>query len=136
VKLLLDTHALIWFVTDNSSMGAKAREAIIDPANEIFVSIVSFWEMAIKLRCGKLNDPNLGEVMHAVSGLGIGVLQLSLEHIRGLLRLPVLDGHRDSFDHQIIAQAIAEDFILLTNDRNAARYPVKRMTCSGELAGP
>lgn len=136
MKLLLDTHALIWFVTDNTNIGAKAREAIIDPANEVFVSIVSFWEMAIKLRAGKLADPDLGEVMHAVPGLGIGVLLLNPDHIRELLRLPVRPDHCDPFDHQIIAQAIAEGLVLLTNDRNAAHYPVKRMTCCGELAGP
>ncbi|HTT85665.1 MAG TPA: type II toxin-antitoxin system VapC family toxin [Rhizomicrobium sp.] len=135
MRLLLDTHALIWCATDNANIGPKAREIIVDPANEVFVSIVSFWEMAIKLRAGKLIDPDLGEVMIAATGLGIGVLQLSLAHVRELLRLPVHPDHGDPFEHQIIAQAIAEDFVLLTNDRNAARYPVKRMTCSGKFAG-
>jgi len=78
VRLLLDTRALIWCATDNANIGPKAREIIVDPANEVFVSIVSFWEMAIKLRAGKLIDPDLGEVMIAATGLGIGVLQLSL----------------------------------------------------------
>jgi PIN domain nuclease of toxin-antitoxin system len=126
---------LIWCATDSANIGAKAREAIVDPASAVFVSVVSFWEMAIKLRIGKLVAPDLGEVMTAMAGLGIGVLPLNLAHIRELLRLPVYPDHRDPFDHQIIAQAICEDLILLTNDRNAARYPVKRMTCFGEFAG-
>jgi PIN domain nuclease of toxin-antitoxin system len=127
---------LIWCATDNANIGTKAREIIVDPVSEVFVSIVSFWEMAIKLRIGKLVAPDLGEVMTAMAGLGIGVLPLSLAHIHELLRLPILPDHRDPFDHQIIAQAIADDLVLLTNDRNAARYPVKRMTCLGEFVGP
>lgn len=135
MRLLLDTHALIWCATDNAKIGARAREVIVDPASEVFVSIVSFWEMAIKLRIGKLVAPDLGEVMTAIAGLGIAVLPLNFAHIRELLRLPICPDHRDPFDHQIIAQAIAEDLVMVTNDRNAARYAVKRMTCSGEFAG-
>ena len=135
MRLLLDTHALIWCATDNANIGTKAREIIVDPGSEVFVSIVSFWEMAIKLRIGKLIAPDLGEVMTAMAGLGIGVLPLNLAHIHELLRLPLHADHRDPFDHQIIAQAIADDLVLLTNDPNAARYRVKRMTCFGEFVG-
>jgi PIN domain nuclease of toxin-antitoxin system len=136
VRLLLDTHALIWCATDNANISAKVREIIVDPASVVFVSIVSFWEMAFKLRIGKLVASDLGAVMTAIGGFGIGVLPLNLAHIHELLRLPLYPDHRDPFDHQIIAQAIADDLVLLTNDRNAARYSVKRMTCSGEFVGP
>jgi PIN domain nuclease of toxin-antitoxin system len=130
VKLLLDTHALIWLVEDDARMGKQAREAIVEPGNDVFVSIVSFWEIAVKIRIGKLKKVDLEKVMVAVTSHGLELLHLEQHHITELIKLPFHLDHRDPFDHQLIAQAIAEDLIFVSNDRNTLRYPVKRIACS------
>jgi PIN domain nuclease of toxin-antitoxin system len=130
VKLLLDTHALIWLIADDARIGKQAREVIVDPGNDIFVSIVSFWEIAVKIRIGKLKKVDLEKVMAAVMSHGLELLHLEPHHIAELIKLPFHPDHRDPFDHQLIAQAIAEDLIFVSEDRNTLRYPVQRIACS------
>ena len=132
MRLLLDTHSLIWLVADDARIGEHAREAIIDPGNDVFVSIVSFWEIAVKIRIGKLGQLDLKEIMAAVTAHGLGLLNLEPNHIAALLALPFYPDHRDPFDHQLIAQAIAESLVFVSEDRNAPRYPVQLMTCSAQ----
>jgi PIN domain nuclease of toxin-antitoxin system len=132
VRLLLDTHALIWLMTDDVRLGAETREIIVDPANDVFVSIVSFWEMAVKMRAGKLSTVGMGTVMEAVTAHGINLLALEPHHVTALLKLPVHADHRDPFDHQLIAQAIADRLVFVTADRNAHRYEVERFDCGGK----
>ena len=134
MRLLLDTHALIWLITDDARLGNAAREIIFDPANDVFVSIVSFWEMAVKIRDGKLGPGNLERVMGTVASHGMTMLPLEPRHIAELLRLPVHGDHRDPFDQQLIAQAIAEDLALITDDSNAPRYNVRRLGCKDASA--
>lgn len=130
MRVLLDTHALIWLITDEPRLGKAARAVILDPANDVFVSIVSFWEMAIKMRAGKLGGIGLEKVMQAVTAHGVTQLPLAPHHILALLKLPVYPDHRDPFDHQLLAQAIAERLVFLTEDRNAVRYDVRRLGCT------
>jgi PIN domain nuclease of toxin-antitoxin system len=130
VKLLLDTHALIWLITDDPRIGPATREIVIDPANDVFVSVVSFWEMAVKIRIGKLGGIDLETVIRTVADHGLFVLPLEPRHIAALLKLPVHADHRDPFDHQLIAQAILERLVFVTADRNAALYDVERQACS------
>jgi PIN domain nuclease of toxin-antitoxin system len=130
VKLLLDTHALVWLIADDARIGRQAREVIIDPGNEVFVSIVSFWELAVKIRIGKLKKVELEKVMSAVLSYGFALLHLEPRHVLELIKLPFHPDHRDPFDHQLIAQAIAEDLIFVSEDLNTLRYPVQRIACS------
>ena len=128
--MLLDTHALIWLLTDDRRLGSTAREAVLNPANEVFVSIVSLWEMAVKIRIGKLTAVDLDEVFRAVIEHGLNLLSLELPHLSEMLRLPRHAEHRDPFDHQLVAQALVENLIFVTNDHNARRYDVQLLGCS------
>ncbi len=130
MRLLLDTHALIWLVEDDPRLHDKARDAILDPANDVFVSIVSFWEIAVKIRVGKFAGPDVEKLMAAVTGHGLTLLPFEPRHIVELLRLPFYPDHRDPFDHQLIAQAIAEALVFVSEDENTSRYAVRRTTCS------
>ncbi len=130
MRLLLDTHALIWLLEDDARISPRIREAIIAPENEVFVSIVSFWEMAVKARIGKIKLPEIEQLMEEITGNGFELLPLAPRHIAELARLPAYVEHRDPFDHQLIAQAIAEKMTFISQDKNASRYPVEVMRCS------
>ncbi len=127
MKLLLDTHALLWWLADDAQLGSQARELIEDPANDVLVSVVSLWEIVVKVRVGKL-EADIGEVAATVAREGFTLLDISAAHLRTLARLPM--HHRDPFDHLLLAQAIEEDATFVSEDRNASRYPVRLVTCS------
>jgi PIN domain nuclease of toxin-antitoxin system len=131
VKFLLDTHALLWWLADDDQLGGSAREVIADPANDILVSMVSLWEIALKLRIGKL-QADIAEIINAVQREGFLVLDIGMAHLMTLAGLPM--HHRDLFDHLLIAQAITEGASFMSEDRNAPRYPVRMVTCSGKAA--
>jgi len=127
VKILLDTHALLWWLTDSDRLGEKARKLVADPANDILVSMASFWEIAVKIRVGRL-EADLEEIMTAVSSEGFTLLEIARSHCRTLMTLPA--HHRDPFDHLLIAQAITENALFLSEDGHASSYPVQVMRCS------
>jgi PIN domain nuclease of toxin-antitoxin system len=131
VKFLLDTHALLWWLADDDQLGGAAREAVADPANDILISIVSLWEIVVKVRIGKL-QADIEEIIGAVQREGFTVLDVGMAHLVALAGLPM--HHRDPFDHLLIAQAITEDATFMSEDRNAARYPVRTVICSGRAA--
>ena len=128
MKLLLDTHALLWWLADDSQLGRQARELVEDPGNDILVSVVSLWEIAVKVRIGKL-QADIQAIMDAVQQEGFIAIGIGRTHLLTLAGLPM--HHRDPFDHLLIAQAIAEDATFMSDDWNAGRYPVRMMTCSG-----
>jgi PIN domain nuclease of toxin-antitoxin system len=128
MKLLLDTHALLWWLADDKLLGRQARELVEDPGNDILISVVSLWEIAVKTRIGKL-QADIKEITDAVQQEGFALLDIGIAHLRTLGALPM--HHRDPFDHLLIAQAIAEDATFMSEDRNAARYPARTVTCSG-----
>lgn len=130
MRLLLDTHALLWFLNGDEALATQARDQIADPANDVFVSVVSLWEIAVKLRIGKVRA-DLHAITEASTQSGFDLLNIKPDHLFGVGRLPVFDDHRDPFDHLLIAQAIAEDLILMSEDRNAPRYPVSVIKCRG-----
>ena len=132
MRLLLDTHALLWWLADDGRIGPQARELIADPGNEVLVSLASLWEIVVKLRVGKL-DADLGEVLAAIERDGFALLPISPAHLLALAALPT--HHRDPFDHLLIAQAIAEGATFLSEDQNTPRYPVQALTCSDPSAG-
>ena len=131
MRLLLDTHALLWFLDGDAGMLAgPARAAITDPGNEVLVSVVSLWEVAVKLRAGKL-EADLVEIIEATARAGFVTLGVTPAHLLGLDRLPRIENHRDPFDHLLISQAIAEGASFVSQDRNAPRYPVALLRCNG-----
>ena len=114
MRLLLDTHALLWWLVDDPKLSPAAREAIADAANEVLVSAASAWEIATKVRIGKL--PGAEELAADVSGHlgaeGFIELAVTVAHAQRAGALPI--AHRDPFDRMLIAQAQAEDVALVT----------------------
>ena len=127
MRLLLDTHALLWWLDDDPRLGARARALVEDPASDVLVSVASLWEIVVKARVGKL-EADIGEVAAAVEGDGFALLGIRVAHLAALATLPMR--HRDPFDHLLIAQAIVEDADFVSDDQNARGYPVRRIPCS------
>lgn len=128
MKLLLDTHALLWWLSDDARLGAPAREFVADPANDILVSVVSLWEIQVKCRIGKL-AADMPELLREIAGQGFGLLPIDPPHLLRLGSLPA--HHRDPFDHLLIAQALVERATFVSDDRHAPLYDVPMVTCSG-----
>ncbi|WKN20299.1 type II toxin-antitoxin system VapC family toxin [Azotobacter vinelandii] len=118
MRLLIDTHILLWILIDDSRLTPKARK-LLGKASEIYISTASFWEMAIKQNLGKL-DLQLEQVIEECQNLGIQELPVSAEHILALLGLEPL--HKDPFDRLLVAVAKAEPMKLLTADSKVAAY--------------
>ncbi len=120
MRLLLDTHAFIWWVSEASGLGRQARAAIQDATNEVLLSIASLWEATIKRANGKLDFPIDFET--AISDEGFRILPITYQHLDTLKTLPRL--HRDPFDRMIVAQAITDDLTLATRDGRLGAYGV------------
>jgi PIN domain nuclease of toxin-antitoxin system len=124
MRCLLDTHTAFWYFEGSPKLSAKAKTAIEDSDNEIFVSIVSAWEIAIKHGLGREKTPLCGvaEFFDEVAASGFELLALEPRHIRLVEALPY--HHRDPFDRLLIATAIVEDMTFLSADKNALKYDV------------
>jgi PIN domain nuclease of toxin-antitoxin system len=119
VKLLLDTHVLLWWLADDARLGAQTRDLIADPANDVLVSVVSLWEIAVKTRIGKLTA-SLDDILVAMRENGFIRLGVEDTHLRALMGLPL--HHRDPLDHLLIAQAMAEGAVFCSDDVSAEKY--------------
>ena len=127
MRLLLDTHAFLWWVDDAARLSARARTSIGNPANECLVSLASAWEIAIKLSLGKLRlastlDRFLPEQLAAN---GFASLAIDLRHVARVATLPF--HHRDPFDRLLAAQALADNLAIVSADPVFRRYRVKRV---------
>ncbi len=124
MKLLLDTHAFIWFINGDSSLSSKARKEILKPINSKFISMASIWEMAIKVSLGKLriNYP-FKEVFNQIEENGFEILPIVFDHTLLITQLEF--HHRDPFDRIVIAQAISERMIIISKDENFNKYQVE-----------
>ena len=121
MKYLLDTHVVLWVAENSPLLSGKMKDAIMDMDSEKYVSLVSAWEVAIKLSTGKLRlSGGLPEYFRMIEGLHI--LSIEKEHLLQISSLP--DHHKDPFDRLLIATAIAENMILITGDDNIHRYSV------------
>lgn len=121
MEYLLDTHSFLWFINGDEQLSEKAKIAILDPNATKYVSIISFWEITIKISLGKIKlDMAYQDLQQHVSVNGFEILPITFEHT---IELTTLDfHHRDPFDRIIIAQALIEKFLLISKDRNFDKY--------------
>ena len=125
MKVLLDTHAFLWWITDNPQLSLQARNIISDGKNEIFLSAASGWEIAIKTQLGRLKFPDKPELfvskqmaINAIQGLPI-----QISHALHVYNLP--NHHQDPFDRMLVSQAQLEGMHILTSDSQISEYHVK-----------
>jgi PIN domain nuclease of toxin-antitoxin system len=125
LKLLLDTCTFLWAIEGGAELSVTARNALVDPDNDVFLSAVSAWEIAVKHSLGRLPLPEPPEryVPAQRSARGIAALPLDEDAALQLVRLPSL--HRDPFDRMLVCQALAGAFTVVTPDPEIARYPVR-----------
>jgi PIN domain nuclease of toxin-antitoxin system len=119
-RLLVDTHALLWWLTDDPALSPAARDAIANPANEPLVSAASVWEIAIKRSLGKLSAPT--DFPALISDGGFDWLAIGADHAWRVSGLP--KHHRDPFDRLLVAQALIERLEIVTKDPWFAEYGV------------
>lgn len=123
MNFLLDTHALIWFIEGSDSLSKTARQIIEDPGNEIYISTVSFFEMAIKQKLNKLSlGRSLPDFYYNTLDHGIDILPIREQHIFNYQTIPLIDTHRDPFDRLLIATALFEGFTIITVDDQFNNY--------------
>lgn len=127
MKLLLDTHALIWWLAGDEALSVSAREAIADESNSVAVSAASAMEVATKFRIGKLPNAALlaQDFEGIVAGQGFAELAISVKQARLAGAMSI--AHKDPFDRLLIAQAQAEDMVLVSNEALFDGFAVKRL---------
>jgi PIN domain nuclease of toxin-antitoxin system len=127
VRLLLHTHALLWFLANDARLSQDAKKAVEDTTNERWLSPISLLEIAIKVRIGKLSLPAPFGVMFPADLLAadIHLMPLEVEHIEPLTTLPL--HHRDPFDRLIVATALVEGLTLVSSDGAIDNYGVSRI---------
>jgi PIN domain nuclease of toxin-antitoxin system len=127
MRLLTDSHTLIWAVDDPSRLSPAAATALQDPANQLLVSAATPWEIAIKVGQNKLtlSLPYRAWMNQAISGLGLTTLPVTVEYANVLAFLP--NHHRDPFDRLIIAQALIEGITVISADKIFDAYGVPRV---------
>ncbi|MEX0271932.1 type II toxin-antitoxin system VapC family toxin [Leptolyngbyaceae cyanobacterium UHCC 1019] len=125
MNVLLDTHAFLWWVIDDSQLSNTARAIIVEPTNTIYLSVVSAWEIIIKERTGKLSLPEPPEtyIPSRLTSNRFVTLTVEMQHVLQIASLP--DHHRDPFDRLLIAQSQIENLPLLTVDHLIHQYSVK-----------
>ncbi len=127
MTVLLDTHALLWFLRDDPKLAASAKALIQDPTNTILVSVATCWEIAIKTGVGKMNlgEPCRMFLERELPQNRLDLLPISLEHATEVEGLPL--HHKDPFDRLLIAQAIVEDIPIVSVDVAFDAYPIRRI---------
>jgi PIN domain nuclease of toxin-antitoxin system len=127
MRLLLDTHAFLWFITADPKLSTTAEQVIRDRANTPLLSIASVWEIAIKVNQGRLPLPQPLDrfIPQQLQINRVSILPIELQHTYEIARMPL--HHRDPFDRLLISQAISEGIPLVSTDRAFDDYPVKRL---------
>lgn len=120
MNLLLDTHAVLWWFADDPALSGEVRSAISDSSNQVFVSPVTPWEIAIKSSLGKLKAPE--NLLNVLKANRFRELPISLVHADTAGNLPLY--HRDPFDRMLIAQALTEGLTLVSRDHVFEQYEV------------
>ena len=123
MKLLLDTHIVLWFWDNVEKLSKESLSAIIEPSNKKYISIISAWELAIKINIGKLTfEGGVANFFKMVEENGFELLPVKEDHIKRLETLPL--HHRDPFDRLLLAAAISEQMTFITSDKEFAQYGV------------
>jgi PIN domain nuclease of toxin-antitoxin system len=127
MRLLLDTHAFLWFVLADPQLSARASALIAEPANEVLISPATYWEVAIKIGIGKYSLAQPLELFfeHELAANQFEVLPIKPRHVAPLTSLPF--HHRDPFDRLIIAQALVEELAIVSADTLFDAYPIQRL---------
>jgi len=127
MTLLLDTHTFLRFVLDDAQLSTPARTLIEDPANDVVVSPASYWEIAIKVRLGKLDlRASYDDFMHrGIAGNDFGIVPIQPRHTSLLTTLPL--HHGDPFNRLLVAQATIENFAIVSADEALDAYGVRRL---------
>lgn len=127
MKILLDTHAFLWLTKDDPLVSKKAKKLFLDQDNKFYLSLVSIWEMAIKISLGKLKlkEPLDKFILNQLHENSIEQLIISFRHVVKVRNLPF--HHRDPFDRLLISQALEEDFSILSSDAAFDKYEVERL---------
>ena len=127
MRLLLDTHAFLWWLAGNTRLSMSARRAVEDPDNDVIVSAASAWEIATKHRIGKLSEAAVvaQDVAGAIASQGFEELPITVEDAERAGGLP--GPHGDPFDRMLIAQAVARGLVLVSIDRVFDKYGVRRI---------
>ena len=121
MNLLLDTHVALWAITDSPRLPPAVRERIANPANTVWVSVASLWEITIKHSLGRGDMPVTGaQAKGYFEQSGYRLLNIEAAHVLAVADLPAL--HNDPFDRLLVAQALAEPLRLITHDAQVARY--------------
>ena len=126
MKVLLDTHAFLWFIADDARLGPTARQLIEDRENQRLLSIASLWEVAIKMSIGKLrlDEPFAEFIPRQIAASMVQLLPIEVPHLSTVATLPF--HHRDPFDRLFAAQALTENLVLLSCDTAFDAYGVDR----------
>ena len=120
--LLMDTHVFLWFVNGDTKLSKEMLQAI-ETEEKVWVSVISFWELAIKSSLGKLTLPcPVSQLMEDCAKMNLSILPIKAQHLQQLEHLPWI--HRDPFDRLLICQAQAEGLKLATVDENIRQYEV------------
>ena len=128
MNYLLDTSAFIWYVSSHRELSDPAKEIIGGSDNSVYLSLVSVWELAIKFRTGKLElipPPFSNWVDRELAANNFRLLDIKIQHIKRVADLPLV--HRDPFDRLIVAQSLAEDLPIITNDKIFDAYHIQRI---------
>ena len=127
MNILLDTHVLIWLAMEPQNLSQQAKTILSNPNNTLFLSLVSIWEMQIKIQIGKLTlNVSLKKVIESQQQVnGLQILPIELAHIFALEVLP--NHHRDPFDRLLLAQALVAQIPILSIDAIFEQYPVQRL---------
>ena len=127
MRVLLDTHAFLWWVADSTKLSASAHRAIGDEDNDVFVSAASAWEIATKYRLGKLPGAEAlaVDIVGTISDQGFDKLPIGVEDAARAGALPGI--HRDPFDRVLIAQAMRRNLVLISNESRFDQYGVRRL---------
>ncbi|MBK6275021.1 MAG: type II toxin-antitoxin system VapC family toxin [Saprospirales bacterium] len=120
---LLDTHTLLWFIEDDIKLSIQAKSILSENSTSKFISIVTLWEIAVKYSLKKLElNISLADFFNLIHSSDINIINISTEHL--LILNSIEHHHKDPFDRIIIAQAIAENFTIITKDENFSKYEV------------
>ncbi|QJW91400.1 type II toxin-antitoxin system VapC family toxin [Spirosoma taeanense] len=124
MNVLIDTQILIWIQENNSAVSATARAVLTNPENRIYISKISFFELAIKLKIGKLPgfQITIDELIRQTVQDGINVIELSNRHIAAYNQIPLYADHRDPFDRLLLATALVEKMPVISADEKFNRY--------------